>query len=185
MLLWHWCWQAWAQFASNHKQSYRRWFARCDIHGRSSSLCSTHVLPFPEEAKDGKMNTPKHKSKTVCLTKRPHVVVMMNEFPQKNLKEKVHQRIAAHVLWLMTMVKMQSGSKVLSVIHPVLINQQLMRLSNPQFSPDFQTICKTTSIRCLNPAFVRQNKKQVQKPSAKLSPMQFKRGQNLPSNTCV
>ena len=44
--------------------------------------------PFLEEVKDGKINTPKYKSKTVYLTKRPHVFVMMNEFPQKNLNEK-------------------------------------------------------------------------------------------------
>ena len=41
-----------------------------------------------EELKDGKLSVSKHKSKTLHLNHRPHVVVMMNEFPKKDTNEK-------------------------------------------------------------------------------------------------
>ena len=41
-----------------------------------------------EELKDGKLSVSKYKSKTLPLEKRPHVVVMMNEFPKKDFNEK-------------------------------------------------------------------------------------------------
>ena len=44
--------------------------------------------PFLEELKDGKVNAPKYKRKTLYFQHKPHVVVMMNEFPKKNLNEK-------------------------------------------------------------------------------------------------
>lgn len=42
---------------------------------------------FLEELKDGRVNSPKYKSKTLYIEQRPHVVVMTNEFPLKTAHE--------------------------------------------------------------------------------------------------
>ena len=44
--------------------------------------------PWLEEIKNGKIVSAKYKSKTLHLPHRPHMVVMMNEFPRKNPNEK-------------------------------------------------------------------------------------------------
>ena len=43
---------------------------------------------FLEDVKDGVIEAAKFKSKTLHVSKRPHVVVMMNEFPKKDLSQK-------------------------------------------------------------------------------------------------